>query len=205
MPFLKALRYISNATTALLLAYVYYQLGLGPLLNFLNLNSLPLTQDIPAILERLLTLIAVILLGMVLTTIGVGYGVLTGWRNRERIAWPLKLLIAFVLGIVTFFFAGLISTLVKIPLVPLIIAGVLLWILLRFISSRIGSAVKYTTLEQAIQAVKSFHARMTGSSTIEVDEAEFQPTERTWLIRVGDMRYWVDASSGGVVRWRKIS
>jgi ABC-type transport system involved in multi-copper enzyme maturation permease subunit len=184
---------------------MYYQLGLGPLLNFLNLNSLPLTQDIPAILERLLTLIAVILLGMVLITIGVGYGVLTGWRNRERIAWPLKLLIAFVLGIVTFFFAGLISTLVKIPLVPLIIAGVLLWILLRFISSRIGSAVKYTTLEQAIQAVKSFHTRMTGSPTIEIDEAEFQPNESTWLIRVSDMRYWVDASSGGVVRWRRIS
>jgi hypothetical protein len=183
---------------------MYYQLALGPFLSFLNFNSLPITQDIPALLERLLVPLTVVLIGMILITIGIGYAVFTGWKDRKNIPWPLRPLAAFILGLATFFIAGLLAPFIKLPLVPILIAGVSLWILLRFISSHIGSDVKYATLEQAVQAVKSLHARITGSEGV-VDEVEFQPSEGTWFIRVGDMKYWVDASSGGVVRWRRTS
>jgi len=142
---------------------------------------------------------------MFLVIFGIGYLVFTGWKHRKQIALPLKLFIAFLLGMITFTLAGLISVLIKIPVIPIFVAVAILWVALRVISSHIGSAKNYISLEEAVERVKPLHIKLTGSPSVEIVEAELQPSDNTWLIRIGDLEYRVEASSGDVIGWERLS
>jgi hypothetical protein len=189
----------------LFIFYILYQLGLAPLLTYLKINPPPLIQNIPETLGGLLMLITIIIIVMFLLILGVGYLVFTGWKHRKQVALPLKLIITFILGVITFILAGSISILIKIPIIPIFLATTIIWVVLRLISSHIGSAKNYVSLEEAVEIVKSLHIKLTGSSSVEIVEAELQPSDNTWLIRIGDLEYRVDASSGDVVKWGRSS
>jgi len=203
--FIKVLLRLSNITAILFVSYILYQVGLAPLLTYLNINPLPPIQKVPETLGGLLTLITIIIIVMFLLIFGVGYLVFTGWKHRKQVALPVKLFIAFLLGMITFILAGPISILIKIPIVPIISAAAILWVALRIISSYIGSAKDYISLEEAVEIVKSLHIKLTGLRSVEILEAELQPSDNTWFIRIGDLEYKVDASSGDVVRWGRLS
>lgn len=193
----------------LFIFYILYQLGLAPLLTYLKINPPPLIQNIPETLGGLLmlitTIIIIIIIVMFLLILGVGYLVFTGWKHRKQVALPLKLIITFILGVITFILAGSISILIKIPIIPIFLATTIIWVVLRLISSHIGSAKNYVSLEEAVEIVKSLHIKLTGSPSVEIVEAELQPSDNTWLIRIGDLEYRVDASSGDVVKWGRSS
>lgn len=205
MNFIKALQRLSNIAMILFISYILYQLGLAPLLTYLNINPLPLIQNVPETLGGLLMLITIIIIVMLLLIFGVGYLVFTGWKHREQVALPLKLFIAFLLGVITFILAGSISILIRIPIIPIFLAATVIWVVLRLISSHTGSAKNYVSLEEAVEMVKSLHIKLTGSPSVEIVEAELQPSDNTWLIRIGDLEYRVDASSGDVVKWGRSS
>jgi len=203
--FIKILQRLSTIATILFISYILSQLGLAPLLTYLNINLSPLIQNVPETLGGLLTLITIIIIVMFLVIFGIGYLVFTGWKHRKQIALPLKLFIAFLLGMITFTLAGLISVLIKIPVIPIFVAVAILWVALRVISSHIGSAKNYISLEEAVERVKPLHIKLTGSPSVEIVEAELQPSDNTWLIRIGDLEYRVEASSGDVIGWERLS
>lgn|GEM_PF-1265644 len=205
MNFIKILQRLSTIATILFISYILSQLGLAPLLTYLNINLSPLIQNVPETLGGLLTLITIIIIVMFLVIFGIGYLVFTGWKHRKQIALPLKLFIAFLLGMITFTLAGLISVLIKIPVIPIFVAVAILWVALRVISSHIGSAKNYISLEEAVERVKPLHIKLTGSPSVEIVEAELQPSDNTWLIRIGDLEYRVEASSGDVIGWERLS
>ena len=208
MDFFKFFKRVGNLAAVFFTLYITYQLGLSPLFSYFGITLPAQAQGIPESLGTIAMWLAILSLALILTVLGIGYLVFTGWRYRRGIPWPFKVIIALVLGILVFSFAAPISMLVKIPLVPTITSVVLLWIALRTTSKYVGPIAKTVSAEQAVQIARQLHTSVIGSAEAEVTELILDKTD--WRVRVRYkvneeermVEYKIDLQSGEVKGWQ---
>ena len=118
--------------TTVSLGFAYF--GLSPILDAFGLG--PFTGAVQGDIKLLLIITASILLGIVATVFVSGYLVLGGWRGGPAVPRKVRLLLAMPVGIAILILSGALSFLVPIPILPIIIAALLIWSILRFTSSQ---------------------------------------------------------------------
>src|SRR2546429_569197 len=88
--------------------------------------------------KQLATVAAAFGVGILVATIFLsGLVVLTGWKAKPRPSLKTRFLMALPVGILTFLISGALSPLIPMPLLPLVIAGLLVWSILRVISAQL--------------------------------------------------------------------
>jgi hypothetical protein len=194
------------------------------LLSFFSFTAMPITNLIgispPSQLGDLteFTRLAIIFIFAAITIIvliifGVGYFTLTGWRNYKSMPKLLRLFLAFILGYVAFTASGPIAMLIPVPILPTIITAILLWAVLRSISSFLygkSPSQKNGTveIERAVATAKSFLKKL-DPHTEELDIQESKMADGEWevllLSKQSGQKYKVkiDGSSGSVTAWAK--
>lgn len=118
--------------TTVSLGFTFF--GLSPILDAFGLG--PLTGAVQGDIKLLLIITASILLGIVATIFVSGYLVLGGWRGGPDVPRKVRLVLAMPVGIAILILSGALSFLVPIPILPIIIAALLIWSILRFTSSQ---------------------------------------------------------------------
>ena len=119
--------------SGLSLGFLYFETS--PILNALGIE--PLSNLVQGNIKLLLILVAAVLLIAIATIFLSGLVVLTGWIAKPRPPLKTRLLMALPVGVLTFLISGILSPLVPIPILPLVIAGLLVWSILRVISAQL--------------------------------------------------------------------
>jgi len=194
------------------------------LLSFFSFTAIPITNligvsppsqlgDITEFTRLAIIFIFAVIAVTILIMFGVGYFTLTGWRNYKAIPKLVRLFIAFILGYVAFTFSGPIAMLIPVPILPIIIAAILLWATLRSISSILvqkapSQKSNVIQIEKAIASAKSFINKM-DPSTKELDIQESRIANGAWEVLLQaensgqKYRVKIDGSSGSVIAWAK--
>jgi len=210
----------ASAAGILIIVYVIYTIGIDPLVRFFNLgSSLPslgwrVFEQLPQLIAYALLIVTIIAVAIILLVFFTGYVVFTGWKYREGIAWPFKILIAFILGVVVFFLASPISLAIT-PIPALIVSAVTIWFCLRTVSKKIGPPVPSVSIDQAVATAKKSLSldvlgEQIGSEQMSVKQAVQKG--KTWIIRLGYQKagkdiaveYKIDADTGAIREWRQI-
>jgi hypothetical protein len=147
---------LKKLLTALLsISFLYFMVM--PILNFMGVQ---IPHDVTNLTSSVILLISLAIIVAVLIMLGLGYCALTGWRNYKALPKVVRILLAFILGVAIFFLTGPLSILLPIPLLPLVVATVLLWTVLRALSNLIikgeGGQRGVIDLEKAFFGAKSF-------------------------------------------------
>ncbi len=200
MGLLRSFKLLWYGTVSLGLGY----LGISPLLEAFGLG--PLGGVVQGDIKLLLIILAIILLVGAVTVGVTGYLVIGGWRAGSRVPRRLRLLLAVPVGIVTLILGGALSILVPIPVLPIVIAALLIWSILRFLSSQVfSSKPTWIDVDSAEElAVKFWRSRSP-------DDRKPTPLSASldgdrWIITLTGKestgRLDIDARSGIVTGWR---
>ena len=168
--------------SSLSLGFLY--IATSPILNALEIE--PLSNLVQGNIKLLLILVAAVLLIAVATIFLSGLVVLTGWKAKPRPSLKTRFLMALPVGILTFLISGALSPLIPMPLLPLVIAGLLVWSILRVISAQLVPQPDLINVDDAEErAVKFWASRNPGDS---------KPTPLNAVLE-GDR--WIITLSGG--------
>jgi len=209
MDFFKTIKKLS--TVLLLLSF--FSFTAMPITNLIGISPPSQLGDLTEFTRLAVVFIFAAIAVIVLIIFGVGYFTLTGWRNYKSMPKLLRLFLAFILGYVAFTFSGPIALLIPVPILPTIIAAILLWAVLRSISSflsekRPSRKDGTVEIENAIATAKSFLKKL-DPSTKELDIQESRMADDEWevllLSKQSGQKYKVkiDSSSGSVTAWAK--
>ncbi len=119
--------------SGLSLGFLY--VAVSPILSVLGLG--PLSSLVQSNVKLLLILVATVLLVAIAAIFLSGLVVLTGWKATPRHSLKTRLLMALPVGVLTFLVSGILSPMIPIPILPLVVAGLLIWSILRFISTQL--------------------------------------------------------------------
>ncbi len=206
-----AFKTIKRLSTVLLMLSFFYFTAI-PITNVIGVSPPSQLSDITEFIRLTIIFIFAVIAVIVLIIFVVGYFILTGWRNYKAIPKFVRLFIAFILGYVAFTFSGPIAMLISVPILPIIIAAILLWAVLRSINiladkaySQKGNAIQ---IEKAIASAKSFMSKM-DPSTREFSIQESRIADGAWEVLLyaknsgQKYRIKIDGSTGSVIAWAK--
>ena len=186
----------------------------SPITNLLGIYPPQHFTNIMDFMKVLSIFMAVTLIVSTLIVFVLGYLILTGWRGHKNIPKILRLCFAFALGYAALMFSGPISMLIQIPILPTVISSIILWIILRLISSSFTSKDPYgkshgnISIEKAIDSAISFLKKI--EPEIErSDVSEANVMDGIWEILISSKKFGgkykvsVDGSSGGILAWSR--
>ena len=119
--------------SGLSLGFLY--VAVSPILNAFGLE--PLNSLVQGNIKLLLILVATILLIAIAAIFVSGLIVLTGWKATPRTSLKTRILMALPLGVLTFLVSGALSPMIPVPILPIVIAVLLIWSILRFTSTQL--------------------------------------------------------------------
>jgi hypothetical protein len=200
------------STVFLLLSF--FSFTAMPITNLIGISPPSQLSDLTEFTRLAIVFIFATIAVTIMIIFGVGYFTLTGWHNYKSMSKLLRLFLAFILGYVAFTASGPIAMLIPVPLLPTIIVAILLWAVLRSISSFLSEkspSQKDGTveIEKAIATAKSFLKKL-DPSTKEFIIQEVKMVDGAWeallLSKQSGQKYKVkiDGSSGGVVVWERV-
>lgn len=179
------IRFCRIATAALILL-----VGLSVVSQWLSVFGVHVpVASFPEVLQAMMTWLLIALTLMMSIVFGFGYFVLTGLRQRTAIPWPLRIFLAFLLGIVVCALAIPISLIIPLPLVPTILSALALWGSMRVISTRFS--LGRISAEEAIRRAKAAHKKLLGGRVLSVERTSFE--DGNWLV---ELRYKSDEGVG---------
>ncbi|MGC9014897.1 MAG: hypothetical protein ACP5KW_11030, partial [Thermoproteota archaeon] len=163
-----AFKIIKRLFTVLLLLSFFSLIAI-PITNLIGVSPPSQLSDIIEFTRLAIVFVFAAIAVIVLIIFGVGYFTLTGWRNYKAIPKLVRLFIALILGYVVFTISGPIAMLIPVPILPIIIATILLWAVLRSISSILADKVysqkgNVIQIEKAVASAKSFMSKMDPST-----------------------------------------
>ena len=188
--------------TTVSLGFAYF--GLSRILDAFGLG--PLTGAVQGDIELLLLITASILLGIVATVFVSGYLVLRGWRGGPTVPKKVRLLLAVPVGIAILVLSGALSFLVPVPILPIIIAALLIWSILRFTSSQVfPPKPKQLDVDGAEELAVKFWRSRNPEDSKPIPLSAILDGDR-WTITItgkeGTGQLDIDARNGVVTGWR---
>jgi hypothetical protein len=199
-------------TTVFILSAAYALLSLARGLDFfIGYPVAPqssLLQGLQSSLGMLLVFGVILMIGALVLILTVGYIALTGWRDFSSIPALLKLILAFVVGLVILGLSSPLGTIIPIPFLPTVIVAAGLWVLLRQLSGRDWLASERYEIGVEEAEAKARQDLQTRIPNVALTAAGAQIEEGRWKLNFtgndGSLyNVVIDARTGGTLGWGK--
>lgn len=192
-------------TTLLILSFGSF--AASPIASLLGVQQPPIQNTVETI-KYFIIIGGLIMAIAVLTIFVFGYLSLSGWKGYRNIPKGMRVLFAFTLGIIIISLSGVISILLPVPFLPTILTTILLWGLLRAVSSNIPSnEAKQVQVTEAIIAAKNLVEQVEPTAN-ELDILDSHSDGKNWKVSLfseeSSKKYEVevDINNGGIKKWK---